>query len=118
MFPTKNEIIIIIIIIIKNDRNGKGINDTITCEWKYIDSKRFMPSSSSFVDDLADRINTNKCKDCINKCFDCKYMYDKYVAVIGIMKNVFLKIVKMTFVEIFVKNIKSNTQFLDFIMRM
>ena len=50
-----------------------GINDTkITCKSKFTASSRFMPKSlSTLVDNLADEIYKNKCKDCKDKCSEC-----------------------------------------------
>ena len=65
---------------------------TITCRLKFIDSFRFMPTSlSSHVDNLSEKLHSDKCKDCkseldymsvkynqlIFQCLECKKNYNK-----------------------------------------
>ena len=46
------------------DKDGSKTDETITCKIKFIDSARFMDSSSSdLVDNLIEGINKIKCKD-------------------------------------------------------
>ena len=52
----------------KNDKDGNESVVTISYKIKFIDSARFMATSSShLVDNLTERIQKIKCKDC--DCF-------------------------------------------------
>ena len=52
----------------KNDKDGNESVVTISYKIKFIDSARFMATSSShLVDNLTERIQKTKCKDC--DCF-------------------------------------------------
>ena len=50
------------------DNSNNNNNKTITYKLKFIDSFRFMPTSSSeLVDDTSGIFNSTKCKSCIEK---------------------------------------------------
>ena len=78
--------------ILKTDKDGNEIVDTISYKIKFIDSVRFMASSlSNLIDNLTERIHKIKCKgwDCfleykrvkgnliIYKCLSCNKCYSK-----------------------------------------
>ena len=44
------------------DKNGIEMTKTISCKLQFIDSTRFMASSSNLVDNLAKGIHKIKCK--------------------------------------------------------
>ena len=78
--------------ITKKQKNGNDKIIKISYKRKFIDSFRFMSTSlSNLVDDLSERLHSDKCTDCklnfdymsiknnqlIFKCFRCKKNYEK-----------------------------------------
>ena len=61
----------------KKIKSKKRIAKNKTSKTKFFDSARFMSNSFSFVNSLANGFYKDTCKDCKNKCSDCKYMHEK-----------------------------------------
>ena len=60
--------------ITKIDKDGNDRITRISYQIKFIDSFRFMPSSLSNLDNLSERLHSDKCTDC-KSCLD--YMTTK-----------------------------------------
>ena len=75
---------------------------TITYKLKFIDSFRFMSTSlSSFVDNLSEKLHSDRCKDCkfevdymsvkdnqlISQCVECNFIGVKRIIVKIVVKN-------------------------------
>ena len=75
---------------------------TVTYKLKFIDSFRFMSTSlSSFVDNLSEKLHSDRCKDCkfevdymsvkdnqlISQCVECNFIGVKRIIVKIVVKN-------------------------------
>ena len=75
---------------------------TVTYKQKFIDSFRFMSTSlSSFVDNLSEKLHSDRCKDCkfevdymsvkdnqlISQCVECNFIGVKRIIVKIVVKN-------------------------------
>ena len=82
--------------ITKISKNGNG-SVTISYKIKFIDSTRFMASSlSNLVDNVRERINKIKCKDC--DCFrEYESVKDNFYLAMNIVQTSFMKKLKKQF---------------------